>query len=178
MLSLYFGIVSQKWDIPEKNPSLQYTNLKPSNPLYQLLQKAVAHQKFPNLSIPLPLNNPALESDLSLLMRSNFGYDLDFTTGKQLSFDFLKTALQDFYAQQSQVTISSPSREITEKMTTNQVYNILKTNFIHKERLQNLELPNYNNLDLFVEQLQDPYAKYYSPDEGKNFMDSLKGSFG
>ena len=55
MLSLYFGIVSQEWSTPEKKPSLQYTNIKPSNPLYQLLQKAVAHQKFPNIQAPLPL---------------------------------------------------------------------------------------------------------------------------
>ena len=98
-------------------------------------------------------------------MRSNFGYDLNFTTGSQLSFDFLKTALQHFYAKKPKADRVLVPNESTKTAITNQVYSLLKTNFIHKERLQNLELPNYEGLDSFVEKLQDPYAKYYRPGE-------------
>lgn len=98
-------------------------------------------------------------------MRSNFDYNLDFTTGSQLSFDFLKKALQNFYAQNSPKNIGSSPDEKIKTTITNQVYMLLKTNFIHKERLQNLELPKYEELDSFVEKLQDTYTKYYHPNE-------------
>ena len=61
-LELYFGITTHEMQIPEQKPLLLYTNLKPSNPLYQLLQTAVANQKFANIKTDLPLKRPALES--------------------------------------------------------------------------------------------------------------------
>lgn len=78
LLSLYFGVVGQEWTFSEQKPLLNFTNLKPSNPLYQLLQLAVANQKFPNLKLALPLQNIALESDLASLLSQNFSYQMDY----------------------------------------------------------------------------------------------------
>jgi hypothetical protein len=54
------------------HPVLNYTNINENDSLYPLLEKAVANDKFPNLSIPLPLNNQAYEDDLALLIKNNF----------------------------------------------------------------------------------------------------------
>lgn len=178
LLSLYFGVVGQEWTFSEQKPLLNFTNLKPSNPLYQLLQLAVANQKFPNLKLALPLQNIALESDLASLLSQNFSYQMDYLEWVPLSFEKLKTELQ--YLQHFLETTSyrwKNQQEDLKNKVVNEVFSLLKRKFINKEKLENLELPTYDQLSDFVEHLEEPHTKYYSPKEGKQFMDMIKGSF-
>ncbi len=179
LLSLYFGIVGQERTFSEQKPLLNFTNLKPSNPLYQLLQLAVANQKFPNLELALPLQNIALESDLALLLSQNFSYQMEYLEWAPLSFEKLKTELQHlqhFLATSASYTWEIQQEDLKNKVAK-QVFSLLKTKFIHKEKLEKSELPAYDQLSDFVEHLEDPYTKYYHPEEGKQFMDMIKGSF-
>lgn len=165
LLSLYFGVATQKRNLPKEKPLLKYTNLKPSNPLYQLLQIAVANGKFPNLETALPLEKPALESDLALLVNQNFDYHLPITSGSQLSFDFLKNSLQKLYTNFSKEPNPEPLSEATKSVISSEIIKLLKTNFIHKEHLQNIETPSYEELSTFVKNIQDRYTQYYRPQE-------------
>lgn len=177
-LSLYFGTVGQERAFSGQKPLLNFTNLKPSNPLYQLLQLAVANQKFPNLELALPLQNIALESDLALLLSQNFSYQMEYLEWEPLSFEKLKMELQHLqHFLETSSYIWEKQQEDLKSKVAKEVFSLLKTKFINKEKLENSELPTYDQLSDFVEHLDDPYTKYYHPEEWKQFMDMIKGSF-
>lgn len=178
-LKLYFGITTHEMPIPEKKPLLLYTNLKPSNPLYQLLQSAVANGKFANIEVDLPLKRPALESDLALLLKVNYGQEMQATTGKQLSFDTLKTELQKLILRQQSEkaqTKQQVSKEL-QQAVAQEIFTLLKTKFIEKEKLENLQAPKYEGLSDFISKLGEKYTRYYTPSEGKTFMEMLQNEF-
>lgn len=178
-LKLYFGITTHEMSTPNKKPLLLYTNLKPSNPLYQLLQKAVANGKFANIEIDLPLKRPALESDLALLLKVNYGQEMQATTGKPLSFDILKTELQKrvLKQQSEKITIQKPISKEVQQTVAQKIFTLLKTKFTEKEKLENLQVPKYEELSNFVNKLGEKYTKYYTPSEGRTFMEMLQSEF-
>jgi hypothetical protein len=90
---------------------LKYTNVKTSDSLYPLLQKAVSNNKFPNLAIALPLDNTAYESDLALLIKNNFNKDIVYTDKKVLTFDFLLNNLKNVY------NVNTPSQTTNTQKT-------------------------------------------------------------
>lgn len=154
-LKLYFGITTHEMQIPEQKPLLLYTNLKPSNPLYQLLQTAVANQKFANIKTDLPLKRPALESDLSLLLKLNYNQEMQAITGNRLTLEVLKKELQKLILKQKaekEETTSKISESIKQSVVKG-IVQLLKTKFTEKEKLANLPDPKYDQLSDFVAQL-------------------------
>lgn len=155
-LKLYFGITTYEMPVPEEKPLLLYTNLKPSNPLYQLLQTAVANGKFANIKADLPLKRTALESDLALLLKVNYNLEMQANTGKALTFDTLKTELQKLILNQKIEIHKSSSKEISQEIkerVRQQVFSLLKTKFTEKEKLSHLQIPKYGELSNFVDKL-------------------------
>ncbi len=154
-LKLYFGITTHEMQIPEQKPLLLYTNLKPSNPLYQLLQTAVANQKFANIKTDLPLKRPALESDLSLLLKLNYNQEMQAITGNKLTLEVLKKELQKLILTQKaeKEETRSKSTESIKQAVVKGIVQLLKTKFTEKEKLANLSDPTYDQLSDFVAQL-------------------------
>ena len=151
-LKLYFGITTHEMQIPEQKPLLLYTYLKPSNQLYQLLQTAVANQKFANIKTDLPLKRPALESDLSLLLKLNYNQEMQAITGNKLTLEVLKKELQKLILTQKAETNSKITESI-EQAVVQGIVQLLKTKFTEKEKLANLPDPKYDELSDFVAQL-------------------------
>lgn len=178
-LRLYFGITTYEMPIPEETPLLLYTNLKPSNPLYQLLQIAVVHGKFANIKADLPLRRTALESDLALLLKVNYNLEMQVHTGKALTFNTLKTELQNLVLKQK-ADKNELSKEIPQRIkerVSQQIFSLLKTKFTEKGKLSHLQLPKYEELSDFVDKLWEKYTKYYTPTEWKSFMEILQSEF-
>ena len=176
-LELYFGITTKDWALPAQKSLLKYPNLKPSNPLYQLLQIAVANNKFPNLDLTLPLKRPALESDLGLLLENNFGEHFELSGTKVLTLETLSSVLQELYKKRKKADSSPELDSAMKAVITKEIFTLLKTKFIHRELLEHRSEPRYEDLWTFVESLGEKYSKYYSPEEGKAFMDALKSEF-
>lgn len=177
LLELYFGVTTKDWTLPAQKPLLKYRNLKPSNPLYQLLQTAVANHKFPNLDLSLPLTQPALESDLGLLLQSHFGESLGLSGNQVLTFERLTSALQAVYATKKKADPDPEVDASSKAAIAKEIFTLLKTNFIHREQLSSRSEPRYEDLASFVASLGEKYSKYYPPEEGKAFMDALKSEF-
>lgn len=178
-LKLYFGITTHEMQIPEQKPLLLYTNLKPSNPLYQLLQTAVANEKFANIKTNLPLKRPALESDLSLLLKLNYNQEMQAITGNKLTLEVLKKELQKLILTQKteKEETRSKIRESIKQAVVKGIVQLLKTKFTEKEKLTNLPDPTYDQLSDFVAQLWEKYTTYYTPGEGKILLERLQNEF-
>ena len=183
LLSLYFWALTPDWK-NTNHPVLNYTNINENDSLYPLLEKAVANDKFPNLSIPLPLNNQAYEDDLALLIKNNFWKDIEYSKGKKLTFNFLLTELKAVYKKNAEKQESSQiinsilqNSPVTNDEIADSVLSLLKNNYINKDQLSSTSSIEYDNLSEFVESLGEEYTVYYNPKEGKDFMDNLNWEF-
>lgn len=182
LLRLYFTVVGQQVPSSSQKPLLKYSNLTPSSPLYPLLQNAVANGAFPNLSTALPLEKPALESDLALLLKYNFKKEIVFQAGKPLTFDVLKQQLQEALQTPSlskeEKAEPTPTISDQQKQTiAKEVLSLLRKNFSQKEKIAEHDAPSYDQLPTYVDKLGEPYTKYYTPRNGKLFTDALQGGF-
>lgn len=181
LLSLYYWSLSAHYEKNWDNVELKYLNLQKSDPLYKVLQKAVANDKFPNLEISLPLNSIATEWDLALLIKNNFWVDIEFTKWKKLSFDFLKTQLSTVYKQslikkeenQKLVIVN----DIPEEEIQDAIYTLLKDNYLNQDKISDINSSGYSNIGDYFNQLWDDYTEYYSPKDGEAFMNDLNSSF-
>ena len=188
LLSLYFWALAPDWNLNTK-PDLKFTNIETSDSLYFLLEKAVSNNKFPNLAIELPLDNPAYESDLALLIKNNFNKDIVYTDKKVLSFDFLLNNLKNVYkantsSQNPNTQKSDSSKDQSswaatsdEKEIADQILTLLKYNYINKNELTWTTSVDYDSLWEFVESLGEDYTVYYTPEEWKKFMENLNWEF-
>ena len=187
LLSLYFWALTPDWKVSEK-PELKYTNIDKNSSLYNLLQKAVAAEKFPNLAIALPLDTPAYESDLAVLINYDFKKEIVYTKNKQLSFDYLLTELKSVYqgnkntlvenkSSVSTITWTNTTIQATDEEIADSILSLLKYNYINKDQLSDTSSLNYDDLSSFVESLGEEYTVYYNPDEGKQFMNNLNWEF-
>ena len=158
LLRLYFTVVGQQVPSSSQKPLLKYSNLTPASPLYPLLQNAVANGAFPNLTTALPLEKPALESDLALLLKYNFKKEIVFQAGKPLTFDVLKQHLQE--ALQTPALPKEEKAEPTPTISDQQkqtiakeVLSLLRKNFSQKEKVAEHDAPSYDELSTYVDKL-------------------------
>lgn len=176
-LIVYFWVTwnqwSKSWDVQE----VLYTNVKNSK-VYSILQDAIANGAFPNLAIELPLKREALESDLAQLVKYNYWETLLYTKNKSLSFDYLANQLKKLAMTLSKSSYSTVDlSQYTPEDIADAVYSLLKYNYIHNEKLENLQVPQYSELTEFVNWLWDDFTEYYDSKEWIKFMETLNGEF-
>lgn len=138
------------------------TNLKTSDPLYPILQKAIQKWIFPQTP-ELPLKQQAYQEDFANLIQYVFGEKISYEKNKKLEFNWLHNQLQNFLPQH------------TNKQVLSEIKQLLKSDFLYPQRLTTPFPNSLKDIPAYLEKLEDPYTQYYNPQETKIFLENLSG---
>ena len=166
--TVYFDTI---WsDIPPsyKYIKLNFKNINQTWKIYTALQKWVYMDFLPNQNIDLNLNQKITQKQVSILIKSNFDIDIQYSSWWVTIDRLLDILLQ---LQESDFQNISTQDQIMEH-----VYDTLQSNYFYENALKD-EVMNYWAIKWMVKSLNDPYTEFFTPDEAKEFNEDINWEF-
>jgi len=166
--TIYFNTI---WsDIPQsyKYIKLNFKNIIQTWKIYDALQKWVYMDLLPNQNINLKLSQKITQKQVSILIKSNFGIDIEY-----LSWTVTPNRLWDILSQLQESDFEDIS---TQDQIMEHVYNTLESNYFYEASLKD-DIMSYWAIKWMVKSLNDPYTEYFTPDEAKEFNEDINWEF-
>lgn len=166
--TVYFDTI---WaDIPQsyKYIKLNFKNINQDSKVYPSLQKWVYMDLMSNQNINLHLNQKITQKQVSILIKSNFGIDIQY-----LSWWVTLDRLSDILSQLQQSNFQDIN---TQDQIMQHVYDTLQSNYLYKDAIQD-DIITYWTIKWMVNSLNDPYTEFFTPDEAKEFNDDISWEF-
>lgn len=180
-LTQYFD---QLWaEIPAsyKYIELKYDNISPNDAIYWSLQKAVYLDAFPNANITLPYRKSISEIYASQIISNAIGISVP-AKDKILSQEWLDasiTYIKKYNVLNKKRTTNqeetNQEETIQEKIMQN-VYRTLKHKYLNSDTIDDNEL-SYGAIKWFVEAANDPFTKFFPPQEAVDFDQEMEGEY-
>lgn len=176
----YLSTVTKDISLPSSyhDIRLKYTNIAPKNPLYDLLQKGVYLNVFPNARVELPLDKQVTQDQIISVVSQYFDVSLWYEKKAPVTVDWFQKLLNEIslvdFAQSSLLDqdVSMFSRPLFIE-----VYQRLHDTYLWSESWFDEKKLMYGAIKWLVESLEDPYTAFFPPTETSTVVDELEWEY-
>jgi len=169
-LQVYFEWVDYwlKWENISnwrENINVKYTNIQKWTSLYKSIQKWINLWIFPNIKMELPLEKPITQKAFSKIMWSMWDIKLQYNGTEEVDENWA------YYAIKETVT-NIATKQNFDNMLLDDIKWKLENEYIYWD-----EITNCNSLTWCLDQIQDKYTEYYTPQAAQELQNDLEWKF-
>lgn len=179
---MYWYISTVTKDIPlpssYQDIRLKYTNITSKSPLYDLLQKGVYLDVFPNARVELPLHRQMTQDQIISVVSKYFDVSLWYEKKTPATIDWFQKVLNEISsADLLQTSFSEQDTSLFSRPLFIEVYQRLHDTYLWSGSWFDEKNLMYGAIKWLVESLGDPYTAFFPPTESSAAVDELEWEY-